>query len=68
MLKSLLLGLIALLFGASVNETKSTVINLKGLNSNKGVVLDDCPKPLVSLNEKNKPLRKLIIKLRLRKK
>jgi len=67
MFKSLLLGLIALLFGASVKETKSTVVNLKGLGSNKSVVIDDCPKSSVSLNEKNKPVRKLIGKLRLRK-
>jgi hypothetical protein len=68
MFKSLLLGLIALLFGASVKETKSTVVNLKGLNSKESVVLDDCPKSSVSTNEKNKPVRKLIGKLRLRKK
>lgn len=69
MLKSLLLGLIALLFGASVNETKTRVVNLKGLSSNKSVEIDaESNKDSLSVESCKPKRKKFLSKLKIRRK
>lgn len=72
MFKSLLLGLIALLFGASLNETKSTVVDLKRLKPEQisVEVVETKDPPVVkscSTTKRGKFLSKIKLRLRPRK-